>query len=87
MSERSNMKYKYTYSEQTEDVREYEVESEVMLTEEEVQEIALGCTLKDGYTYEGGEKGHRYKGKFVGTEIGDDAQPEYGGDQYKEEDE
>tara|TARA_R100001591_G_scaffold31114_1_gene42100 strand:+ start:310 stop:555 length:246 start_codon:yes stop_codon:yes gene_type:complete len=77
------MKYKYTYNEQSVDVREYEVESEVMLTEGEVQEIALGCTLKEGHTYQGGEKGKRYQGKFLGTEFGDDAQPEYGGDEYK----
>jgi len=56
-----------------------------MLTEEEVQDIALGCDLKDGSTYQGGEKGKRYKGKFIGTELGDDAQPEWGGDEYKEE--
>ena len=79
------MKYKYTYSEQSVDVREYEVESEVMLTEEEVQDIALNCELKDGYTCEGGEEGQKYKAKFLGTEYGDDAQPEYGGDEYKEE--
>ena len=79
------MKYKYTYSEQTVDVREYEIESEVMLTEGEVQEIALGCDLTEGYIYKGGAKGKRYMGKFLGTEFGDDAQPEYGGDEYKEE--
>ena len=79
------MKYKYTYSEQSVDVREYEVESEVMLTEGEVQDIALNCELKDGYTCEGGEDGQKYKAKFLGTEYGDDAQPEYGGDEYKEE--
>ena len=78
-------KYKYTYSDSSVDIREYEVESEVMLTEEEVQDIALGCDLKDGSTYQGGEKGKRYKGKFIGTELGDDAQPEWGGDEYKEE--
>lgn len=78
-------KYKYTYSDSSTDIREYEVESEVMLTENEVQEIALGCDLKDGYTYEGGEKGEKFKATFVGTEFGDDAQPEWGGDEYKEE--
>jgi hypothetical protein len=79
------MKYKYTYNEQSVDVREYEVESDVMLTEKEVQDIALNCELKDGYTCEGGEEGQKYKAKFIGTEFGDDAQPEYGGDEYKEE--
>ena len=79
------MKYKYTYNEQSVDVREYEVESDVMLTEKEVQDIALNCELKDGYTCEGGEEGQKYKAKFIRTEFGDDAQPEYGGDEYKEE--
>jgi hypothetical protein len=79
------MKYKYTYNEQSVDVREYEVESDIMLTEKEVQDIALNCELKDGYTCEGGEEGQKYKAKFIGTEFGDDAQPEYGGDEYKEE--
>ena len=78
-------KYKYTYNEQSVDVREYEVKSDVMLTEKEVQDIALNCELKDGYTCEGGEEGQKYKAKFIGTEYGDDAQPEYGGDEYKEE--
>ncbi len=78
-------KYTYTYDEYSQDTRSYEIESEVMLTEEEVQDIALGCDLKDGYTYEGGEKGEKYKAKFIGTEFGDDSQPEYGGDKYKEE--
>ena len=50
-----------------------------------MQDIALGCDLKDGYTYEGGKKGEKYKAKFIGTEFGDDSQPEYGGDEYKEE--
>ena len=51
------MKYKYTYNEQSVDVRYFEVESEVMLTQEEVQDIALDCGLKEGNTNEGGDKG------------------------------
>jgi hypothetical protein len=78
-------KYFYTYDEYSQDTRSYEIESEVMLTEEEVQDIALNCELKDGYTCEGGEEGKKYKAKFLGTEFGDDAQPEWGGDEYKEE--
>ena len=77
-------KYNYTYDEHSVDVRYFEVESEVMLTEREVQDIALGCDLKDGYTYQGGEKGKRYKAKFIGTEYGDDCQDQFGGDKYKE---
>jgi len=43
--------------------------------------------LTDGYTYVGGEKDKRFKATFKGTEFGDDAQTEYGGDETKEEDE
>ena len=79
------MKYKYTYQEWSQDTREYEVESDVMLTEEEIQEISLGCTLTDGYMYKGGEKDKRFQATFKGTEFGDDSQTEYGGDETKEE--
>ncbi len=79
------MKYKYTYEEYSQDTRSYEIESDVKLTEEEIQEIALGCDMKDGYTYLGGEKDKRFKATFTGTEIGDDVQTEYGGDETKEE--
>jgi len=79
------MKYNYTYEEYSQDTRSYEIESDVKLTEEEIQEIALGCDMKDGYTYLGGEKDKRFKATFTGTEIGDDVQTEYGGDETKEE--
>ena len=78
------MKYKYTYQEWSQDTREYEVESDVMLTEQEIQEISLGCTLTDGYTYVGGEKAKRFKATFKGTEFGDDSQTAYSGDKRKE---
>jgi hypothetical protein len=77
------MKYKYTYEESSQDTRSYEVESDVMLTREEIQDIALGCDIKDGYTYLGGEKGKRFKATFNETEFGDDCQAEYGGDEIK----
>ncbi|HAB27461.1 MAG TPA: hypothetical protein DCE27_06710, partial [Xanthomarina gelatinilytica] len=48
-------KYNYTYDEYSQDTRSYTVESDVKLTEEEIQDIALGCNLTDGYTYKGGE--------------------------------
>ena len=79
------MKYNYTYEEYSQDTRSYEIESDVKLTEEEIQDIALGCDMKDGYTYLGGEKDKRFKATFTGTEIGDDVQTEYGGDETKEE--
>lgn len=79
------MKYNYTYEEYSQDIRSFTVESDVQLTEQEIQDIALGCTLKDGYTYVGGEKDKRFKATFNGTEFGDDTQTEYGGDEIKEE--
>jgi len=78
------MKYKYTYDEWSQDTRSYEVESDVKLTEEAIQDIALGCSMTDGYTYVGGEKDKRFKATFKGTEFGDDSQTEYGGDEIKE---
>ena len=79
-------KYNYTYEEYSQDTRSYTVESDVKLTEEEIQDIALGCTLTDGYTYEGGKQDKRFKATFKGTEFGDDTQTEYGGDEIKKED-
>ena len=81
------MKYNYTYEEYSQDTRSYEIESDVKLTEEEIQDIALGCDIKGGYTYLGGEKDKRFKATFTGTEIGDDVQTEYGGDWTKDEEE
>ena len=75
------MKYNYTYEEYSQDTRSFEIESEVKLTQEEIQDIALGCNLTDGYTYQGGEKNKRFKAKFIGTEYGDDTQTEFGGDE------
>ena len=80
------MKYFYTYQEYSQDTRDWEIESDVKLTEEEIRDIALGCTLKEGYTYTGGKKGERFKAKFIGTEFGDDTQIEVGGDVKEEED-
>ena len=85
--EQASMKYKYTYEEYSQDTRSYEIESDVKLTEEAIQDIALGCSMTDGYTYVGGEKDKRFKATFKGTEFGDDCQTEYGGDETKEEDE
>ena len=81
------MKYNNTYEEYSQDTRSYEVESDAKLTQLQIQEIALGCDMTDGYTYLGGEKDKRFKATFKGTEFGDDSQTEYGGDETKEEDE
>ena len=74
------MKYNYTYEEYSQDTRSYEIESDVKLTQEAIQDIALGCDMTDGYTYLGGEKNKRFQATFKGTEFGDDSQTEYGGD-------
>ena len=83
----SKKKYFYTYEEYSQDTRSYEVESDVELTKKEIQNIALGCDMTDGYTYLGGEKDKRFKATFTGAEIGDDVQTEYGGDWTKDEEE
>jgi hypothetical protein len=79
------MKYKYTLEEYSQDTRTYAVESDVMLTEDEILDIALGCDLTDGYTYTGREKENQFKATFLGTEFGDDTQCEYSGDEIKGE--
>jgi len=80
-------KYNYTYEEYSQDTRSYEIASDVMLTEEEIQDIALGCSMTEGYTYQGGGTGRRFQATFKGTEFGDDSQTEYGGDEIKQTDE
>ena len=79
------MKYKYTYQEWSQDTREFEIESDVQLTEEEIQDISMGCNFTDGYTYLGGEKDKRFKATFKGTEFGDDTQTNISGDEVKED--
>ena len=76
-------KYNYTYEEYSQDTRSYTVESDVKLTQEEIQEMALSCSMVKGATY----KSKNSKATFKGTEFGDDSQTEYGGDKIKEEEE
>ena len=76
-------KYNYTYEEYSQDTRSYKVESDVKLTEEEIQDMALSCAMVGGATY----KTKNSKATFEGTEFGDDSQTEFGGDEIKEEDE
>mgnify|MGYP003671362383 FL=1 len=64
-------KYKYIYEESSVDVRAFNIESDIKLTDDEVREIAQGCTLVDNYTYLGGKKGKRFKSTFLGTDYGD----------------
>ena len=77
------MKYNYTYEEYSQDTRNYKVESDVKLTEEEIQDMALSCSMVNGATY----TNINSKATFICTEFGDDTETEYGGDEIKEEDE
>ena len=74
-------KYTYTYEEYSQDTRSYTVESNVKLTEEEIQDMALSCSMVEGSTY----SDKNSKATFKGTEFGDDSQTEYGGDEIKED--
>lgn len=77
-------KYKYTYEEWSQDTRSYEIESDKKLTRDEIQDIALSCDLVEGSTYEGGKEGDRFFAKYKGTEFGENAQTEFGGDEIEE---
>ena len=79
------MKNKYTYQEWSQDTREYEIESETMLTADEIQDMALNCTILDGSTYSDADK--NIKVTFKGTEFGDDSQTNISGDKIKEDEE
>ena len=76
-------KYFYTYDEYSQDTRSYEIESDVELTREKIQDMALSCDMVDGSTY----SDKNSKATFEGTEYGDDTQTEYGGDEIKEDEE
>ena len=76
-------KYFYTYDEYSQDTRSYEIESDVELTKSEVQDLALGCTMEEGST----NADKNSKATFIGTDYGDDAQVEYGGDWTKDDEE
>ena len=65
----SKKKYFYTYEEYSQDTRSYEVESDVELTKKEIQNIALGCDMTDGYTYLGGEKDKRFNNYFFSHNL------------------
>ena len=75
------MQFTYHYEETSQDTRSWVIESEVMLTETEIQDLALETTLEDGDI----SSGDTYKTTFIGTVYGDDCQCEYDGDEIKEE--
>ena len=75
------MKYNYTYEEYSQDTKSYTVESDVKLTEEEIMDMALSCSMIEGSTY----SDKNSKATFEGIEYGDDSQTDFGGDEIKEE--
>ena len=75
------MKFTYYYEETSQDTRSWEIESEVMLTEDEIMELSTEVSFENGDTSEG----DNYKVTFKGTEYGDDTQYEIDGDEIKEE--
>ena len=77
------MKFTYYYEETSQDTRSWEIESEVMLTEDEIMQLSTEVSFEDGDT----SKGENYQVTFTGTEYGDDTQYEIDGDEIKEEDE
>ena len=76
------MEFTYYYEETSQDTRSWEIESEVMLTENQIMELSTEVSFKDGDT----STGDTYKVTFKGTEYGDDTQYEVNGDDVKEED-
>tara|TARA_R100000781_G_C4055862_1_gene119350 strand:- start:86 stop:325 length:240 start_codon:yes stop_codon:yes gene_type:complete len=78
----SKYKYTYQYEEVSQDIRNYIVESNVKLTEEEIQDMALSCEMMDGSTY----SDKNSKATFEGTKYGDNTQTEISGDEVIEKD-
>lgn len=74
-------KYFYTYEEYSQDTRSFEIESDKQLSKGQITDLACAVDLVDDATYE--EDGAVVK--FTGTEIGDDIQTEYGGDDTTDE--
>ena len=64
-------KYTYKFSEQSVDVRHWEVQSNKKLTEEEMLDLGFSTDLRnEGSVY----TDENVKATFIGTEFGDDAQ-------------
>lgn len=65
------MKYRYTHEEQTVDVRSWTVESDVPLTEYQVEELCYEHGFDEGIAHDT-EEGNSVQ--YHGTEYGDDTQ-------------
>ena len=79
-------KYEYKYTEQSVDVRTWNITSPTKLTEQEVQDLAVDSDIYD----EGGiitDKKTNITVEYEGVEYGDDCQTEIEGDTREEDDE
>ena len=79
--------FTYYYSEHSQDVRTWEIESDIQLTEEEALKIGhQNCDYTQSRIsrHLGGEVGKRFSIIYQGTEFGDDCQSQVEGD-FKEE--
>jgi hypothetical protein len=78
----SDKKYKYTYyvEETSQDTRNYTVESDVELDEDEINDCITSVDYDDPNF-----NGDDYKVSFKGTEYGDDCQINISGDTMKDE--
>ena len=71
--------YEYKYTEQSVDVRTWNITAPIKLTEQEVQDLVLGSDIHD----EGGIKKDKETNitvEYEGVEYGDDCQTEIEGD-------
>ena len=63
-------KYKYEVQEYSQDIRNFFIESDVKLEEDEINDCISNVSLDKPNTYEG----NNFKVSFTGTEFGDDCQ-------------
>ena len=63
-------KYKYEVEEYSQDIRNFYIESDVKLNENEINDCISNVSLDKPNTY----KDDDYKVSFIGTEYGDDSQ-------------
>ena len=75
------MKFTYHYEETSQNTRCWEIESEVMLTENEIMELSMEVG-SDGET----SSGDTYKITFKGIKYGENTEYKITGDEIKEED-
>ena len=77
--------YEYIVTEQTLDIRNYTVKSDVQLTETEIYEVFYQVDYVDGATNTFEINGNKGTVTFNGTDFGDDGQLAIEGDDTKDE--